>query len=98
MFLSWCRHPIARSRALCNRHGEPGAKARAAICGGLSWIGVDLDEVRNFSATEPISDPTSRCAVRVLASQEGEQIARHTRQLIDGRETRDNGRPSDEGS
>jgi acetate kinase len=66
--------------------GENDAQARAMICAGLSWIGVGLDEARNRSAADPISDPASRCVVRVLASQEDEQIARHTRQLIDGRE------------
>jgi acetate kinase len=57
--------------------GENDAAARAAICGGLSWIGVDLDEARNHSAHDPISGSMSRCAVRVLPSQEDEQIARH---------------------
>jgi acetate kinase len=67
--------------------GENDAPARAAICAGLSWIGVVLDPASNRDVTDPISDPKSRCAVRVLVSQEDEQIARHTRQLIDGRET-----------
>jgi acetate kinase len=58
--------------------GENDVTARAAICAGLSWAGVSLDEARNRSANNPISAPTSRCAVRVLASQEDEQIARHT--------------------
>ena len=58
--------------------GENDGEARAAICDGLSWIGVSLNETRNRSATNPISDPASRCAVLVLASQEDEQIARHT--------------------
>ena len=62
--------------------GENDAQARAAICGGLSWIGIDLDEARNRSAADPISDPASRCCVRVLASQEDEQIARHARALV----------------
>ncbi len=66
--------------------GENDGESRAAICAGLSWIGVRLDEAWNRSGTNPISDPASRCAVRVLASQEDEQIARHTRQLLDGRE------------
>jgi acetate kinase len=61
--------------------GENDAKARAAICGGLSWLGVTLDEVRNRSARNPINDVGSRCAVQVLVSQEDEQIARHTRTL-----------------
>ncbi len=58
--------------------GENDGEARAAICGGLSWIGVSLDEARNRSAKNPINDPASRCPVLVLASQEDEQIARHT--------------------
>jgi acetate kinase len=58
--------------------GENDEEARAAICGGLSWIGVSLDEARNRSANNPINDPASRCQVLVLASQEDEQIARHT--------------------
>ncbi|MGH6795215.1 MAG: acetate/propionate family kinase, partial [Methylocella sp.] len=58
--------------------GENYWEARAAICGGLSWIGVRLDQVRNRSLNNPINDPASRCLVLVLASQEDEQIARHT--------------------
>jgi len=64
--------------------GENDGEARAAICAGLSWIGVSLDDTRNRSANDPISDPASRCAVRVIASQEDEQIARHTRALLHG--------------
>jgi acetate kinase len=62
--------------------GENDPEVRAAICGGLSWIGVRLDQVRNRSARDPINDPTSRCAVRVLPSQEDEQIARHAWALL----------------
>jgi acetate kinase len=62
--------------------GENDGEARAAICDGLSWIGVSLDEARNRTASNPISDPASCCAVLVLASQEDEQIARHTRALF----------------
>ena len=62
--------------------GENDGQARAMICRGLSWIGVSLDEVRNQSANSPINDSASRCSVRVIASQEDEQIARHTRALL----------------
>lgn len=62
--------------------GENDGKVRAAICAGLSWIGISLDGVKNPSANNPINDPASRCAVLVLASQEDEQIARHTRALL----------------
>ena len=58
--------------------GENDAEARAAICAGLSWIGVSLDETRNRTADNPISAPKSRSSVRVLSSQEDEQIGRHT--------------------
>ena len=58
--------------------GEHDAAARAEICDGLSWMGVRLDDARNRSATNPISDPASGCAVLVLPSREDEQIVRHT--------------------
>ena len=68
--------------------GENDAKVRAEICGGLYWMGIILDDVRNRAATNPISDPTSRCAVLVLASQEDQQIARHAGTLVANRQTR----------
>jgi acetate kinase len=58
--------------------GENDGEARAAICAGLRWIGLSLDEARNRSAHNPISDAASRGRVMVLPSQEDEQIARHT--------------------
>jgi acetate kinase len=66
--------------------GEHDWEARAAICDGLSWIGVSLDETRNRRASNPISYDAAHCPVRVVASQEDEQIARHTSQLIGSRE------------
>jgi acetate kinase len=62
--------------------GENDGETRATICGGLSSIGIRLDEARNRSANSPVSDRASRCSVRVLPSQEDEQIARHTRALF----------------
>ena len=62
--------------------GENDAAVRSAICGGLSWLGVSLDPVRNRSANNPTSDHASRCAVHVVASQEDEQIARHTLNIV----------------
>jgi len=56
--------------------GENDAQARALICGHLGVIGVRLDAARNRDAGDPISDHASRCQVRVLPSQEDEQIAR----------------------
>ncbi len=62
--------------------GEHDAQVRAGICRGLSWLGVSLEEGRNRTASDPISSVTSSCAVRVLPSQEDEQIARHTGTLL----------------
>jgi acetate kinase len=61
--------------------GENDVEARAAICGGLSWLGVSLNLARNRSGENPISEPASPCAVHVLPSQEDRQIAYHTRAL-----------------
>lgn len=70
--------------------GENDAEVRAAICDGLSWMGVSLDQARNQSASNPprkpiygpIHDSASRCTVLVLAPKEDEQIVRHTQALF----------------
>ena len=62
--------------------GENDVKARATICGGLSWLGLSLDEARNRFANNPINDSGSPCSVQVLPSHEDEQIARHTWKLF----------------
>jgi acetate kinase len=51
--------------------GENDGEVRATICGGLSWAGIAVEG-------EPDSRSAPRCQVQVLASQEDEQIARHT--------------------
>lgn len=61
--------------------GENDAEVRAAICAGLSWIGIELDDARNQAANNPVSKAGSRCTVQVLASQEDQQIACHTAAL-----------------
>ena len=62
--------------------GENDAVARATICGGLSWMGIGLDEARNRSASDPLHAVASRCSVRILPSKEDDQIARHTWTLM----------------
>ena len=62
--------------------GENDAQVRTEICNGLSWIGVSLDDARNRTVSNPVSDGVSRCSVRVLAAQEDEQIARHAWALL----------------
>ena len=59
--------------------GENDPQTRSEICDGLAWAGVDRDP---FGSQRPTAaedaDPPRRCGVRVLASQEDEQIALHT--------------------
>lgn len=62
--------------------GENDAEARAAICSRLAWMGVRLDAARNAASTDPVSDPVSRCTVRVLPPQEESQVAGHTWALL----------------
>ena len=62
--------------------GEHDAEVRAAVCGGLSCVGVQIDAVRNRASRDPLSAAASRCVVRVLPSWEDEQIARHAWALL----------------
>ena len=62
--------------------GENDAQVRSRICSGLAWIGVNLDESRNRSASNPVSDGASRFQVLLLPSRENEQIACHTWALL----------------
>jgi acetate kinase len=57
--------------------GENDGKVRAAICGGLSFAGISLDDVQTSLGGDSPGAPTSRRSVAVLPSQEDEQIARH---------------------
>lgn len=62
--------------------GENDAPVRAAICNRLDWFGVVLDVEGNQRGQGAISAAASRCVVRVVASQEDAQIARHTAALL----------------
>jgi acetate kinase len=67
--------------------GENDEEVRAAICRGLSWTGIGVGEAGKVSANNLVNDPTSRVYVRVLPSQEDEQIARHTWEMLPTRLT-----------
>jgi acetate kinase len=54
--------------------GENDEVARAMICDGLSWAGIGRGETRSWIGRDSVPDGK----VRVLPSQEDEQIARHT--------------------
>jgi acetate kinase len=64
--------------------GERSAATRAAICKRLAFIGLQLDEDANASATPDaeLSGPGSRVAVHVIAAREDIVIARETRRAL----------------
>jgi len=58
--------------------GENDAIVRSIICADIAWAGVTLNDARNKTLSNPVSDASAGCVVLVLPSQEDEQIARHT--------------------
>jgi acetate kinase len=61
--------------------GERAAPIRAETCAGLEYLGIALDPAANDHNAELISSPSSRCAVRVIQTDEDLMIARHTRSV-----------------
>ncbi len=55
--------------------GENSPPARARICDGLSFLGIELDEARNASSAEVISTDASQVTVRVIRTDEELMIA-----------------------
>lgn len=62
--------------------GENAPAVRAAICAGLAWAGVALDEGRNAAGRERISRADSEVAVYVVPADEEAPIARAVNQLV----------------
>lgn len=62
--------------------GEHAAPVRAAICGRLGWLGVELDMDANARGADRISRPSSPIEVRVVPTDEEAMIARHTLETI----------------
>jgi acetate kinase len=69
--------------------GEHSTEVRAAICAGLSFAGVSLDQERNAAGGRRISGESSRVDVFVLPTNEELSIAHAVRRLA--YETRDSG-------
>jgi len=71
--------------------GENDYLVRFTICQSLIWAGIMLDKAlnqslvnhskNNYSQNNVISSVASKCEVRVITSQEDEQIAFHTTTL-----------------
>ena len=68
--------------------GENSQEVRAAICDGLSWLGIEIDQERNAAHTAgregQISADTSRVAIYVIPTNEELLIARDTVRVISG--------------
>jgi acetate kinase len=58
--------------------GEHAAEVRAEACRSLEVLGLELDLDANTEGADPISRPSSRCAVRVIPTDEDMMIARHS--------------------
>jgi acetate kinase len=58
--------------------GQHDALVREAICASLGWAGLRLDAARNRASEARIEAGDSACGVRVMATAENAQIARHT--------------------
>jgi acetate kinase len=68
--------------------GENSAEVRAAICDGLQWLGLEVDEERNAAQTNGregiISRDGSRLAAYVIPTDEELLIARDTVRCVRG--------------
>lgn len=62
--------------------GEHAAPVRAAVCSGLSWLGLKLDEAANGRHGPRISRPDSHVSAWVIPTSEELVIARHTLALL----------------
>jgi acetate kinase len=56
--------------------GEKSAVVRERICGGLGFLGIELDENRNSLHSAVISSASARVAVRVIPTDEELMIAK----------------------
>jgi acetate kinase len=64
--------------------GEHAAPVRAEACRGLEHLGIRLDPERNARHEAIISAEGPGCTVRVVATDEDQMIARHTRAVLAG--------------
>ncbi|BAV34075.1 acetate kinase [Sulfuricaulis limicola] len=56
--------------------GENSPVIRARICGGLEFLGIEIEEKRNVANVDVISAETSRAVVRVMHTDEEVMIAK----------------------
>ncbi len=63
--------------------GENAPAVRARICGGLGFLGIELNESRNSEAPGIISCDTSGVKIRVIKTDEELMIARSVSRILD---------------
>ena len=61
--------------------GANAPQVRAAICDGLTYLGIGLDHARNLSGDTVISTPKARVTVEARLTDEEAMIAQHVRAL-----------------
>jgi acetate kinase len=62
--------------------GENAPPVRARICGGLGFLGIDLDQERNAANDAVISAAAGPVAVRVIPTDEERMIAELVRRVL----------------
>jgi acetate kinase len=67
--------------------GEHAPEIRGRVCQGASWLGVALDADANAAGGPRISKANSPISAWVVPTDENLMIARHTRRLLDARES-----------
>jgi acetate kinase len=67
--------------------GEHAAEIRARVCTDAAWIGITLDAAANAAGGPRISRADAKVSAWVIPTDENLMIARHTRALLDGKDT-----------
>jgi acetate kinase len=63
--------------------GENASEIRARICGGLEFMGIEIDVKQNAANEVVISTASSRVAVHVIHTDEEQMIARTVCRVLD---------------
>lgn len=63
--------------------GEHSWVIRSSVCGGLGYLGIELDEKRNKSNDFLISSPGSRVGVHVIQGDEAKVLAQQALQILE---------------
>ena len=62
--------------------GEHDALLRSEVCANLAWMGIELDDATNSLGAGVVSRAASTIEVRVVVSEEDEQIALQTAKVL----------------